>query len=84
MKFDGDKIPKDAVIRTRRDGDVFKKFGGGTKKLKEFFIDRKIPLSIRDKLPLIAKDNTVYLVFGVEISDDIKITSETTNILYAK
>lgn len=84
LKFDGDKIPKDAVIRTRRDGDVFKKFGGGTKKLKEFFIDRKIPLSIRDKLPLIAKDNTVYLVFGVEISDDIKITSETTNILYAK
>ena len=84
LKFDGDKIPKDAVIRTRRDGDVFKKFGGGTKKLKEFLIDKKIPLSIRDKLPLIAKDNTVYLIFGVEISSDIKITSETTNVLYAK
>ena len=84
LKFDGDKIPSGAVIRTRRDGDVFKKFGGGTKKLKEFLIDKKIPLSIRDKLPLIAKDNTVYLIFGVEISSDIKITSETTNILYAK
>ena len=84
LKFDGDKIPSGAVIRTRRDGDVFKKFGGGTKKLKEFLIDKKIPLSKRDKLPLIAKDNTVYLIFGVEISDDIKITSETTNILYAK
>lgn len=84
LKFDGDKIPSGAVIRTRRDGDVFKKFGGGTKKLKEFLIDKKIPLSKRDKLPLIAKDNTVYLIFGVEISDDIKITSQTTNILYAK
>ncbi len=84
LKFDGDKIPSGAVIRTRRDGDVFKKFGGGTKKLKEFLIDKKIPLSQRDKLPLIAKDNTVYLIFGVEISDDIKITSETTNVLYAK
>ena len=84
LKFDGDKIPNGAVIRTRRDGDVFKKFGGGTKKLKEFLIDKKIPLSKRDKLPLIAKDNTVYLIFGVEISDDIKITSETTNVLYAK
>jgi tRNA(Ile)-lysidine synthase len=84
LKFDGDKIPNGAVIRTRRDGDVFKKFGGGTKKLKEFLIDKKIPLSKRDKLPLIAKDNTVYLIFGVEISDDIKITSKTTNVLYAK
>ena len=82
-KFDGDKIPDNAVIRTRREGDVFKKFGSGTKKLKEFLIDKKIPLSQRDKLPVIAKDNVVYLVFGVEISDDIKITSDTKTILYA-
>ena len=83
LKFDGDKIPSGAVIRTRRDGDVFKKFGGGTKKLKEFLIDKKIPLSKRDSLPLIAKGNNVYLVFGVEISDDIKITKDTKTILYA-
>ena len=83
LKFDGDKIPSGAVIRTRRDGDVFKKFGGGTKKLKEFLIDKKIPLSKRDTLPLIAKDNTVYLIFGVEISNDIKITKETKTIFYA-
>ncbi len=83
LKFDGDKIPSGAVIRTRRDGDVFKKFGGGTKKLKEFLIDKKIPLSKRDTLPLIAKDNTVYLIFGIEISNDIKITKDTQTILYA-
>lgn len=83
LKFDGDKIPSGAVIRTRRDGDVFKKFGGGTKKLKEFLIDKKIPLSKRDKLPVIAKDNVVYLVFGVEISDHVKVTDKTKTILYA-
>ena len=83
LKFDGDKIPSGAVIRTRRDGDVFKKFGGGTKRLKEFLIDKKIPLSKRDSLPLIAKGNNVYLVFGVEISDDIKVTNQTKTILYA-
>ena len=83
LKFDGDKIPDGAVIRTRREGDVFKKFGGGTKKLKEFLIDKKIPLSKRDTLPVIAKDNVVYLVFGVEISDDVKITNTTKTILYA-
>lgn len=83
LKFDGDKIPDGAIIRTRREGDVFKKFGGGTKKLKEFFIDKKIPLSKRDVLPVIAKDNVVYLIFGVEISDDIKVTNQTKTILYA-
>ena len=83
LKFDGSKIPDGAVIRTRRDGDIFTKFGGGTKKLKEFFIDKKIPLSKRDFLPLIAKGNVVYLIFGVEICDDIKVTSKTQNILYA-
>ena len=36
LPWDKDKIPFDAVIRTRREGDVFTKFGGGTKKLKEF------------------------------------------------
>ena len=83
LKFDGDKIPDGANIRTRREGDVFKKFGGGTKKLKEFLIDKKIPLSKRDELPVIAKDNVVYLIFGVEISDDIKVTNQTKTILYA-
>lgn len=84
LKFDGDKIPKGAIIRTRNEGDVFTKFGGGTKKLKEFLIDKKIPALERDNIPLIALGNVVYLIFGVEISDHIKITKETKNVLYAK
>ena len=83
LTFDGDKIPKNAVIRTRLDGDVFTKFGGGTKKLKEFFIDKKIPLAKRNSLPLIAVDNEVLLIFGVEISDKIKIDQNTKNKLFA-
>ena len=81
--FDGDKIPKGAVIRTRKDGDVFTKFGGGTKKLKEYFIDKKIPKDKRDLIPLIALNNEVLLIFGVEISDKIKTTDSTKNYLYA-
>ncbi|MBR2376662.1 MAG: tRNA lysidine(34) synthetase TilS [Clostridia bacterium] len=84
LVFDGDKIPENAVIRTKRDGDVFKKFGGGTKKLKDYLIDKKIPRADRDNLPLVAVDNKILIIFGVEISDDIKITESTTNTLYAK
>ncbi len=84
LSFDGDKIPPTAVIRTRKDGDVFTKFGGGTKKLKEFFIDKKIPALSRDDIPLVADGNVVYVIFGVEISDKVKITKNTHNTLYAK
>ena len=84
MIFDGDKIPQNAIIRTKRDGDVFKKFGGGTKKLKDYLIDKKIPRANRETLPLLAVDNQILLIFGVEISDDIKVTDTTKNSLYAK
>lgn len=84
LKFDGDKIPNGAVIRLRREGDVFKKFGGGTKKLKDYLIDKKIPKNERDLIPLIAKDNEVLLIFGVEISDKIKLDKNSKNCLYAK
>lgn len=77
LLFDKDKIPSGAVIRTRRDGDVFTKFGGGTKKLKEYFIDKKIPLSERDKIPLVAKGNVVYLIVGIEISDLVRVDDKT-------
>ena len=84
LTFDFDKIPISAVIRTRLDGDIFKKFGGGTKKLKDYLIDKKIPRYSRDTIPLLAVGNEVLIIFNVEISEDIKIDNTTKNQLYAK
>lgn len=84
LVFDKDKIPKNAVIRNRKNGDVFTKFGGGTKKLKDFFIDKKIPVIKRDELLVIASGNDVLMVVGVEISDKIKVDNDTKTLLYAK
>lgn len=81
LVVDGDKVPDGAVIRTRRDGDEFRPYGGGAKKLKEYLIDRKIPLRKRDKLPLLCYNDKVLAIFGVEISDDVKITADTVNAL---
>ena len=77
--FDGDKIPENAVIRYRRDGDVFKKFGSGEKKLKDYFIDIKVPVRERDFIPVIAVENNVLVVLGYEISDTVKLTNSTVN-----
>lgn len=76
---DLDKIPEGAVIRTRRRGDKFTKFGGGTKSLGDFMTDRKIPKRMRDFLPVIAVGNEVYAVIGVEISDKIRADENTVN-----
>ena len=75
--FDADKIPQSAVIRTRRDGDVFKPYNGKTKKLKDYFIDKKIPLRKRDFIPLVADGNEVLLIAGIEVSDKIKVDENT-------
>ena len=63
---------------------MFTKFGGGTKKLKEYFIDKKIPLSERDKIPLVAKGNVVYLIVGIEISDLVRVDDKTKTKLKIK
>ena len=75
--FDADKIPQNAVIRARRDGDVFKPYNGKTKKLKDYFIDKKIPLRKRDFIPIVAVGDEVLIVAGMEVSDKIKVDEKT-------
>ncbi len=82
LRFDWGKIPEDAVIRTKQNGDKFTKFGGGAKSLGDYLTDRKIPVRLRDKLPLIACGNEILAVCGVEISDKIKITDKTEDVGY--
>jgi tRNA(Ile)-lysidine synthase len=54
-------IPHDAMplyVRTRKEGDIFKPLNGkGSVKLKEFFINAKVPKSKRDRIPIIVDRN---------------------------
>jgi len=80
--FDYDRLGTGINVRNRRDGDVFKPYRSkGTKKLKEYFIDSKIPRHMRDSIPLIAKGNEVVWVIGYKISDKFKVTENTKSIL---
>lgn len=79
LTFDLDKVPAGAVVRTRKEGDRFKRYGGGTKSLSDYLTDKKIPLYLRDKLLLIAKEGVVFAILGVEISEEVKIDENTKN-----
>ena len=84
LYIDADKIPSGAVIRARKDGDYIRKFGGGTKSLGDFLTDKKIPLRVRDSLKVIAKENRVYAVFGVDVSEDVRIDNDTVRVYALK
>lgn len=80
--FDYDLLKQGINIRNRRNGDIFKPLKStGTKKLKEFFIDEKIPREQRDRIPLIAKGNEIIWIIGYKISDKFKVTENTKNVL---
>ncbi len=80
--LDFDQLPDHITLRTRRSGDRIKKLNcNGSCTLKKYFIDKKIPESIRDRIPLIACGNDILAVIGYTVSDDVKITKNTKKIL---
>jgi tRNA(Ile)-lysidine synthase len=80
--LDYDKIDSDLVIRNRQPGDRFKPLGGiGFKKLKDFFIDEKVPRRKRNHVPIVAAGGRIIWVGGMRIDDRFKVTGETKRIL---
>ena len=75
------KIPQTAVVRYKKDGDVFVKFGGGSKSLGDYLTDKKVPLRTRNQLPLLANGKEVLVIFGIAVSDKLKADGQTTDLI---
>lgn len=83
--LDYDKLEKPLFFRTYEHGDRFIPFGShGSKKLKDFFIDLKIPLEERYRIPVLVSKNIIVWVAGLRIDDRFKVTEETKKILKLK
>lgn len=69
-------------VRTRLRGDKFQPLGmAGTKKLKDFMIDEKIPNSQRDSVPLIVTSRGIAWVVGWRISEWAKVNDDDSECL---
>lgn len=79
--FDADKLPKNSVIRFKKQGDKITAFGGKNKSLKKFLTDKKIEARVSKTLPVIANGDKIYAVLGVDISHDIKVDENTRTII---
>jgi tRNA(Ile)-lysidine synthase len=57
----------------------------GLKKVKDFFIDNKIPKSYRDLIPILvdSEDKIIWIV-GIRLDDRVKINSGTKKVLCIK
>lgn len=78
--FDLDKIKGGIVVRSRKQGDKIK-LAGGSKKVKDLFIDLKIPREDRCKVPVITDDEGILCVGDYKTSENYKIDSETKEVL---
>ncbi|WP_315074953.1 tRNA lysidine(34) synthetase TilS [uncultured Clostridium sp.] len=80
--FDFDKINKNILVRYRKDGDRIIPLGmNGNKKLKDIFIDMKIPKEERDNTPILCFDEKIAWIIGIRTSEEYKLTNKSKNIL---
>lgn len=80
--FDLDKINNDILIRGRKNGDKIIPLGmNGSKKLKDIFIDMKIPKEERDNIPILCFDENIAWIIGIRTSEEYKLTNKSKNIL---
>ena len=83
--FDYDKIKFNIRFRTRQTGDYIQiDENGGNKKLKDFFIDNKVPKDYRDRVLLLADGNCILWIVGFRMSEGYKVSSKTQKFLQIK
>jgi tRNA(Ile)-lysidine synthase len=73
------------VCRTRRPGDRFHPLGAaGERKLKDFFIDEKVPQARRDSVPLLVLGDEILWVVGHRLSEAARVTPDARELIRLK
>ena len=80
--FDWLTLTPPLFVRLRHEGDKFRPLGfHGSKKLKDFFIDEKVPQRLRDCTPIICDHQGIIWVGGYRQAESGKVMDQTTCFL---
>jgi len=81
--FDIGKFSEPLIIRNRREGDLFypQGMGGKRKKIKEYFIDLKIPRRERERIPILTSPEGIMWITGYRGDERFGVTPATERIL---
>ncbi|MHC1705080.1 MAG: tRNA lysidine(34) synthetase TilS [Tenuifilaceae bacterium] len=76
--IDYDKLIFPLTLRHWQPGDKFVPFGmEGFKKVSDFLIDKKVPLTQKEKVFVLESGDNIVWVVGVRIDDRYKVTKQT-------
>ncbi len=80
--IDKDTLKYPLMIRKWENGDAFVPLGmKGKKKISDFMIDEKIPLTLKENLLVLTSSNSIVWVVGYRIDDRFKVTNTTRSVL---
>jgi tRNA(Ile)-lysidine synthase len=80
--FDAARIEYPLIVRNFLPGDRFVPLGmTGHKKVKDFFVDRKIPSDTRKRLPLLCSGKDLIWICGLRIDNRFKVRPETERVV---
>ncbi|MBS3756837.1 MAG: tRNA lysidine(34) synthetase TilS [Desulfobacterales bacterium] len=80
--MDLDRVRFPLIIRNPRPGDRFVPLGmHGSVKIKDFFINNKVPPPVRARVPLVESADEIIWVGGMRIAEGVKITGTTKSVL---
>lgn len=81
--IDADKISGKLFIRNRRNGDkIIPKGMQGSKKLKDIFIDKKIPANQRNNIALLCDEKGIIWIAGIQQNAEYVPDKNSKNILH--
>ncbi|HEY5976038.1 MAG TPA: tRNA lysidine(34) synthetase TilS, partial [Geobacteraceae bacterium] len=74
-------VPFPWLIRPFRSGDRFAPLGmSGSRKVKEYFIDQKIPVADRRRIPLVFSGPTLFWLAGQRLAQQARLTPASTQV----
>lgn len=80
--LDYDLLTGKLSLRNRRSGDRFNPFGmKGSKKIKDYFVDKKVSSDDRSKVLFLMNGDEIAYVVGYDIADKYRASSKTKNYL---
>ncbi len=83
--FDAGEMGNSLVVRNRRPGDYFQPLGmSGRKKLKDLFIDLKIPRELRTSTPLLASEKGILWVYPYRTSELTRVDENSRRRLLVR
>ena len=83
--FDASCLTGDLAVRNFRRGDRFQPLGmAGHKKIKDLFIEKKVPLSIRARCPLLTMGEEILWIPGFGRSEIARISEKTAACIRVK